>query len=148
METLSKIDKREILEIFNEFKNDKKSRWEIEIASPIIFGNEYCEVELLMGYEKTPYFLNLPTSVFLRYLDELMEMEGIYKKADLASSGYRDDEYPLTFEQADELLGDYGNIYYYTEMGLSPREKFEISDYIIDRLILDLYSEYRYSTTL
>jgi hypothetical protein len=68
--------------------------------------------------------------------------DGIFKEAKyskvLGSDIYNED-------QADELTSDYGSGYYYTQMGLTYDEKFQMSEYIIDRLIGDLFSEYKYN---
>ena len=142
METKMEMETKAILEIFELFKNDSTYHYKIEANGPIVFGDDFCEISILLGYEKTIHYITIPTHVFLRYGNDMLVEDGIFKEAKyskvLGSDIYDED-------QADELTSDYGSGYYYTQMGLTYDEKFQMSEYIIDRLIGDLFSEYKYN---
>ena len=134
------METKSILEIFELFKTDSQYHYKIEPNAPIVFGDETCELSLLVGYEKTIHYITIPTIVFLRYGNEMLIEDGIYLDAKYARvmGSNRFDE-----DQADEILSEYGSGYYYTQMGLSYDERFQMSEYIVDRLIGDLFDEYK-----
>jgi hypothetical protein len=142
METIGKMETKAIMEIFELFKNDDTYHYKIEPNAPIVFGDDFCELSVLVGYEKTIHYITIPTHVFLKYGNDMLVEDGIYKEAKYAGVLGSDifDE-----DQAEEITSDYGSGYYYTQMGLKYDEKFQMSEYIIDRLFGDLFSEYKYS---
>lgn len=139
-EMKNEMETKTILEIFELFKTDSHYHYKIEANAPIIFGDETCELSLLVGYEKTIHYITIPTSLFLRYGNEILDEDGIYLDAKYGRvmGSNRFDE-----DQADEIMSEYGSGYYYTQMGLSYDERFEMSEYIVDRLIGDLFNEYK-----
>jgi len=144
METINKLDNKLIFEVFELFKNDPNWHYKFDTSNPIVFGDDFCELSVLVGYEKTIHYITIPTQVFLKYGNDMLVEDGIYKEAKYAGVLGSDifDE-----DQADEITSEYGSGYYYTQMGLKYDEKFQMSEYIIDRLFGDLFSEYKYSLT-
>ena len=142
METITKMETKAIMEIFELFKNDDTYHYKIEPNAPIVFGDDFCELSVLVGYEKTIHYITIPTQVFLKYGNDMLVEDGIFKEAKY--TGVLGSEI-FTEDQAYEIASDNGSGYYYTEMGLKYDEKLEMSEYIIDRLFWDLYSEYRYN---
>ena len=142
METLGKMETKAIMEIFSLFENQNTYHYKVEPNAPIVFGDDFCELSIRVGEEKTIHYITIPTHVFLRYGNDMLVEDGIFKEAKytavLGSEIFTED-------QAYEIASDYGSGYYYTEMGLKYDEKMEMSEYIIDRLFWDLYSEYRYN---
>ena len=54
----------------------------------------------------------------------------------------------LTEEEAEGIYGadsDDGVVFYYTRMKLTYEQKMEFSEFIIDKLLWDLFSEYKYT---
>ena len=142
METLGKMETKAIMEIFSLFENQNTYHYKVEPNAPIVFGDDFCELSVLVGYEKTIHYITIPTQVFLKYGNDMLVEDGIFKEAKY--TGVLGSEI-FTEDQAYEIASDYGSGYYYTEMGLKYDEKMEMSEYIIDRLFWDLYSEYRYN---
>lgn len=140
IEMKNEMETKTILEIFELFKTDSHYHYKIEANAPIVFGDETCELSLLVGYEKTIHYITIPTSLFLRYGNEMLIEDGIYLDAKYArvmgSNIFNED-------QADEIMSEYGSGYYYTQMGLLPSQRFQMSEYIVDRLIGDLFNEYK-----
>lgn len=140
MKTEIEMETKMILEIFEQFKNDSQYHYKIEANAPMIFGEETCELSMLVGYEKTIKYIDVPTHIIYKYGNEIMEEDKIFHEARytavMGSEMFDED-------QAQEILSDTGFEYYYTQMGLSYRDKFEISEGILDRLIGDLFDEYK-----
>jgi hypothetical protein len=142
METINRLDNKMILEVFELFKNDPNWHYKFTVNAPIVFNDDFCELSLILGYEATTHYLTIPTHVFNRYGDEFLEEEGIYKEArmTIALGGTK-----LTEEEAEGIYGDDGVVFYYTRMKLTYEQKMEFSEFIIDKLFWDLFSEYKYT---
>jgi len=140
MKNEMEMETKTILEIFELFKMDSHYHYKIEPNAPIIFGDETCELSLLVGYEKTIHYITIPTIVFLRYGNDMLIEDGIYKEAKYADALGSD---IFDSDQAQEIMSEYGSGYYYTQMGLSYDERFQMSEYIVDRLIGELFNEYK-----
>ena len=142
METINKLDNKLIFEVFELFKNDPNWHYKFNTSNPIVFGDDFCEISLTLGDEKTIHYLTIPTHVFFKYGNDFLEEEGLFKEARmtrvLGSNRFTEDE-------ADAIYSEDGAGFYYTQMGLTYEEKMEFSEFIIDKLLWDLFSEYKYS---